>query len=226
MGPDVQVSQVTAILPLCPFPPLHWWFLAQGHHGGKVSIALNETFVKQSFRNRLQLAQASGSLLVTFPVKQSKSEIDVPMDKAMLSSHIQPRTLWRSVETAYSAAPFFEHFAPELETLWQQHLPRNENDSKSLAAWSTVTLNWMATVCGWKLPNFSTDLLPFQSGLDLRDRRQLRGQGWTFQRYRQVYEDRQSFIGGLSGLDALFILGPQELNERLSQLVQQPLHVD
>lgn len=226
MGSDVQISEVTAILPLCPFPPLHWWFLAQEHHGGSSRIATNESFVKQSFRNRLFLAQANGVLNVTFPVKKGDTASDMLMTDALLSSHVRPKTSWRSIQTAYGAAPFFEHFAPELEALWHQHLPENDNDVRTLADWSIAALEWMASTCQWQLPPISNAPLPFQSQLDLRDRQALRGKTWTFKRYTQLYEDRQPFLGGLSALDALFILGPQELKARLPELVQQPHHVD
>jgi hypothetical protein len=226
MEPDVQICKVTAILPLCPFPPLHWWFLAQGHHGGAATIATHEPFVKQSFRNRLKLAQADGPFTVTFPVIPNKNNDDNPIHQTLLSSHIKPVTLWRSLQTAYGSAPFFEHLAPDLEALWFEHLPQHQNDGKSLAAWSKATLHWMSTTCKWQLPRFSTEPIPFQSQLDLRERHNLRGQNWVFKRYRQLYDDRQPFIEGLSGLDALFVLGPQELNERLPELVQPLLRPD
>lgn len=223
MEPHVQIGQVTAILPLCPFPPLHWWFLALGHHAGDSMIATNERFEKQSFRNRLQLVQADGAFNVSFPVKQDANLHTMMMNTTMLSSHVQPKVLWRSVQTAYGAAPFFEHFAPELKALWLQYLPTAQDDRKLLSDWCHITLHWMATTCNWTLPSFSEVPIAFQPQLDLRERGALRGNGWTFNRYTQLFEDRQPFVGGLSALDALFILGPHELNARLPELVQHPV---
>ena len=226
MEPHVQVGQVIAVLPLCPFPPLHWWFLALGHHAGSSVIATNESFVKQSFRNRLQLVQADGAFNVSFPVKQAENSLNMMTNTAVLSSHVQPKVLWRSIQTAYGAAPFFEHFAPELEALWLQFLPATPDDHKLLSDWCDATLHWMANTCNWTLPSISEDPIAFQPQLDLRERLALRGHGWTFNRYTQLYEDRQPFVGGLSALDALFILGPNELNARLPELVKHPARVD
>ena len=226
MGSHVQVSEVNAILPLCPFPPLHWWFLAQEHHGGSSILSTNEPFVKQTFRNRLQLVQAGGALNVSFPIKKSESASNARMKDALLSSHVSPKSSWRSIQTAYGAAPFYEHFAPELEALWHEHLPRVNDDVRRLSDWSLTALQWMATTCQWQMPNLSDALIDFQDQLDLRERNALRGNAWTFNRYTQLYEDRQPFLGGLSALDALFILGPHELKGRLGELVQQPQQVD
>ena len=57
---------------------------------------------------------------------------------------------------------------------------------------------------------------------DLRFKKALSGEGWTFHRYAQVFEQQHGFIPGCAILDALFVLGPQELSHRLDDLVTLP----
>ena len=57
---------------------------------------------------------------------------------------------------------------------------------------------------------------------NLRFKKVLSGEGWTFHRYAQVFEQQHGFIPGCGILDALFVLGPKELSHRLDDLVTPP----
>lgn len=126
---------------------------------------------------------------------------------------------WRSLKTAYSGSPFFEFFEDELHTLWMDHLPKKGEHTKSLKAWCVASVQWVCATCGWTVPP-SPDTVPPMGTVahDLRYKKVLRGDGWSFQRYTQVFEQQHGFIPGCTVLDALFVLGPQELAQRLEDL--------
>ena len=219
MESDVPIGEVTAVLPLCPFPPLHWWYLSQGNHGGFVCVDEQEQFVKQTARNRMQLCDSKGPFQLTFPVSKSQDQ-PIQISKVHLSSHRRAKALWKSIETAYASAPFFSHYEEELKTLWEQHLPKQGSNSCCLLIdWNWATIEWMAKACNWKIPDAPHNVPEFTPhARDLRDKQHLRGKGWTFHRYPQLFEDRSGFVGANSSLEALLILGPDELNTRLSLL--------
>lgn len=201
---------MTGVLPLCPFPPLHWWALAQ--QGAPIDAGA--TFQKQSLQNRLIIAGPQGRQVVTFPV--SSLEAGSPL---LLSDHQSPMLAWRSLKTAYGGSPFFEFFEDELHALWMEYLPKKGERTKSLQSWSSASIKWVGATCGWTVSP-SLDSAPPMGTIthDLRFKKALGGDGWSFQRYTQVFEQQHGFIPGCTVLDALFVLGPQELAHRLEDL--------
>lgn len=201
---------MTGILPLCPFPPLHWWALArQG-----APIDSGATFQKQSLQNRMVIAGPQGRQLVTFPVRRPKTG-----SQWLLSDHLPPMQSWRSLKTAYGGSPFFAFFEDELHALWMQYLPKNDEHAKTLHAWCEASIHWVCSTCGWPMPK-AYDAAPGMGAVsnDLRFKKAMSGDGWFFQRYTQVFEQQHGFIPGCTVLDALFLLGPQELSHRLHDL--------
>ena len=212
MEPHVQVREMTAVLPLCPFPSLHWWALARRG----AAFDPHESYQKQTMRNRIRIAGPQGPQIITFAVQHSPDSKSWPQ----LSSHISPKNSWKAIRTAYGNSPFFEHFEEELEALWEQGLPYSESDEKHLQAWAWKTIQWTQKTCGWTFENQVCSESPsFGScSIDLREKAQLEGVGWNFVRYPQLFESQFSFIPGCSILDGLFIIGPSELNRQLDQL--------
>ena len=202
------------VLPLCPFPPLHWWVLArQG-----APIDAGATYQKQSLQNRMVIAGPQGAQRITFPVQHADAESEL-----FLSDHVSPLQAWRSLKTAYGGSPFFGFFEDELNALWLEHLPKPGEHTKSLHAWCYGSIQWVCATCGWTVPP-SADSAPVMGAVahDLRYKSVLRGDGWSFKRYPQVFEQQHGFIPGCAVLDALFVLGPQELSLRLDDLVTPP----
>lgn len=211
MGTDVQERQVTGCLPLCPFPPLHWWVLAlQG-----VPIDAQAPFQKQTLRNRLVLSGPKGRHLLTFPVQRPTDE----NQEVVLSGHQAPIHTWRTLQTNYGNSPFFDLLEYELQGLWMQHLPNSGEREKSLNDWNRVTIQWICELCGWPMP-IETSTPPGVGTVDwdLRIKGALRGDGWLFKRYPQLFEPQHGFIPGCSVIDALFVLGPSGLREGLFEL--------
>ncbi|MFZ8835462.1 MAG: WbqC family protein [Flavobacteriales bacterium] len=208
---------MNGVLPLCPFPPLHWWYVA---NGDDAKISLASPFEKQTLRNRIIISGPHGRQVITFSIQHLDDDCS---ESILLSNHIPSIQSWRSVQTAYGNSPFYLHFEPELKKLWHEGLPRLITDRKSLGNWCIQTINWSAEQIGWTVPEATNDRIPFEGApFDLRVKSKLRGEDWTHQRYAQPFEPKNGFIPGCSILDALFILGPQELKLRLNELVQPP----
>ena len=197
------------VLPIAPFPPLHWWQLAAE---GAVVVG-GERFVKQSERTRLRLSGARGA--VTLPWDVVHAGETTPMAEVRLSDHTPARVRWRTLCTNYGSAPFFEHIAPELEPMFL-------NPPERLIDFAQQSWEWVAEWTGWKVPELAEavewDAQRAAEGRDLRERRALKGAGWRFEAYPQVFTPECGFIERCSVLDALMHLGP-ELGARLGELV-------
>lgn len=214
MGPNVQAGPVTGCLPLCPFPPLHWWALAiQG-----APVDAKASYQKQTLRNRLIISGPQGKQVISFPVQKT-----VRTSAPILSAHHAPIHAWRTLETAYGNSAFFEHFKDEIFEMWMEFLPQSEADSKSLNDWNWATIAWVCEQCHWPIPQ-RTEQAPEIGKVkhDLRERAPLRGENWTYHRYPQPFEPAHGFVPGCSVLDALFVLGPNVLQTEVHRLVSAP----
>jgi hypothetical protein len=203
---------VAHVLPLCPLPPLHWWFVAQQPEAVVDSYA---HFVKQSAQQRVKLAGATGSEVLTWPVAHPGR---IASRNVRFSPHEEPAKSWSAVATIYGGAPYFEHIAPELQPLWMDRLKAGE----SLLDACDVLWRWVAEWTGWSVPQLSTSYVEKSSeiGHDLRSKTALRGADWNFTPYPQVFSDRAEFVPGCSVLDALMTLGPA-LGPQLESLVRK-----
>lgn len=197
------MSQVGAVLPLCPFPALHWWLAAQ--RPGAVWDG-HEYFVKQSPRSRLKFAGARGEEWVSLSVAHFAGK--QTMREVVISPHIPPRQIWGAIQTLYGRAPFFEHFAPELKPL----VYRLEEEPL-LMDFCIWTWTWVQQWTGWKVPAPAVAFVQTEELVapfwDFRAKACLAGVGWEWTPYGQVFSDRTAFVPGCSVLDALMVWGPE-----------------
>ena len=158
-----------------------------------------------SFRNRCIVAGANGPVALTVPVlggrEQRGSYGEVRIDHR---GDWQKRH-WRTLFSAYGRAPFFEHFKPGLESLFEHQIEK-------LADWNLLTLDWVARSLGLTLPD-QIDSIIREPDLDLTDRIRPKGYadpgvGIRAPVYAQVFQDRFGFLPNLSVLDLLFCAGP------------------
>jgi len=75
-----------------------------------------EHFVKQTYRNRCYINTAHGKKILTVPLlerheKVLAKDIKVEQGKQWRSNH------WRSIESAYRKAPFFDFYSAELKNI-------------------------------------------------------------------------------------------------------------
>ena len=194
--------QETVLLPLLPFPPLSWWAVAASEAFG--GIFEQELYQKQTLRNRFELIDAQGRFTLTLPIDHvhRRQHRGCPMADLHFSRHVGPNQLLRSVRTAYGGAPFFEHVMPELQALFRNHGPGSQEGTlgefakasmRMMADWSDAQWMFQATNESRSPMNFG----PSDAG------------SWVWPRYGQPFEDRNGFLGGCSGLDALFCAGNQ-----------------
>lgn len=87
----------------------------------EIILERQENFVKQTFRSRCHILGSGGTsrLIIPLVAEHRKTPItDVRIDYNS-RWHV---TMWRTVESAYAKAPFFEHYAGDLKAeLFAQH---------------------------------------------------------------------------------------------------------
>jgi len=193
---------VRRILPACPFPNLAWYKVALSE--GEVVLDTHENYVKQTDRNRIFIADAHGAQFITLPVHRRNAD-SRSMKDIVFTEEMIPKIIMRHITTAYSSAPFFEHFEHELMAFFEEF----GAPGKSLLEFNLASLKWVEQMTelkrgvGWVEQSQYTESTEMSAG-DFRKKGALSNKVWSYKRYAQIFEDRNGFIEGRSVLDAMF----------------------
>ena len=182
------------VLPACPFPSLAWCQIAYNTdtHSQDIVVDIHEHFVKQTMRNRMRLSNAQGEMMITLPVHRRTASSRALSD-IRFTEDISPTILMRHLRTGYGAAPYFEHFEHSLihffETYAKPGLP--------LLDFNLESLRWLEDEFELKSVASSSHFmrhseLKYPSN-DFRTKESFTSDNWSFERYPQVFEDRNDF---------------------------------
>ena len=180
------------------FAPLDWFVQAQ--QGGRWTWEAHENYQKGGWRNRCRIMTANGPLLLTVPLQGGKHQ-QMPIREVRIDYRSDwPRQHAQTIRSAYGRSPYFEYYGEEvLDLLQQQQL--------TLWEYNLYLTRGILTLLQSELSLHFTD--SFRGGAAGGNRLE---KGSTPGPYRQVFEERHGFVGGLSLLDGLFCLGPALLS--------------
>lgn len=185
-----------AINSLMCFPPIHWWQAVLKHKS--IYLDTNESFRKMTYRNRYRIASANGPLLLSIPIMGGREQ-RAPLHSILIDNKTNwQKQHWRSLFSAYGRAPFFEHYGPELESLFGQPY-------EYLTEFNRAALDLVSKA--FRIQHLFTQEVEaglLQDAVDLR----VEPPSANSPSYPQVFEDRIGFTGDLSILDLLLNEGP------------------
>jgi hypothetical protein len=191
------------------FPPVSW--MAAAVQSGSIQIENHETYPKQTFRNRCNIATSSGILSLTVPVNRVNGNHTKTCDIRIDNSVNWQMLHWRSIVTAYNKSPYFLYYRDIVEPIF---LKKHE----SLIDLNTEVLK--SILHALKIKNI--DILytdQYETKPDLYDLRnsfhpklnQRQEITYNLPRYIQTFEEKNGFVADLSIIDLLFNLGPDTL---------------
>ena len=165
-----------------------------------------EYYVKQSYRNRCHVVTANGVAKLVVPVTAKHGKVlitDVRLDftQKWLNNH------WRTIQSAYGKAPFFEHYSDDLHrVLFQKVSFLYELNYMVLS----LCLNWLKSDMPIKETEFysksvSDDVLDLRSHLNPKKGGQCHEFYYPVM-YNQVFGN--TFVENLSVIDLIFCEGP------------------
>lgn len=150
-------------------------------------------------RNRYRLASSNGPLWLTIPIIGGREQ-RARVGEILIDNRLPwQRNHWRSLESIYRRTPFFEHYAPSLQALFQKPY-------SSLAHFNTDSIEWSRKALRLSTVFETVNTVP----TDARDRRErwLPFEDFPVENYVQPFAERTGFLRGMSVLDALFCTGP------------------
>ncbi|MFN8210982.1 MAG: WbqC family protein [Bacteroidales bacterium] len=187
------------------FPPLHYiWLISTAD---RILIEHHENYLKQSYRNRCQIASANGMLSLSIPVlegsfrKISVSEVGIDYSRRWREVHTG------AIESSYRAAPYFDFYYDRIRKII-------EGKHDRLIDLNSLALSEILKILGIETPVIPTSSFrkPVSETGDFRylisPKKPLEKQAFSFAQYIQVFSDRFGFMPGLSILDLIFNTGP------------------
>lgn len=191
------------LLPLTYFGPISYFRrILKGH---SVILEIHEHYIKQTYRNRCRIATANGTLDLIIPVIKVFGN-HTPIKDIQIEQHQKWQlNHWRAIQSAYSNAPFFIYYEPDLEPFFNKKFT-------SLAEYNLEILRVIMHFLGIQKELKTTDRYVVNPGSDVLDLRNefnpKKDPGIKNRAYTQVFSEKWGFFQDLSILDLLFNLGP------------------
>lgn len=165
-------------------------------------LEINEHFIKQTIRNRCEIATSNGILILTVPLSQRKNNMLVNEVCISYQNNWQRQHI-KSLETAYQSSPFFEFYIDDLKLAYQFQ-------PKFLIDWNNsihqLILKWLKLKIEFK--HTDTYNKVYENAIDFRKNDWINFEALN---YHQVFESKLGFIGHLSIFDLIFNCGNQSL---------------
>jgi hypothetical protein len=181
-----------------------------------ITIERHEHFVKQSYRSRCVINTSQGPQTLVVPLngkhnaggdgyhKSLITEVRIDYSQKWLNNH------WRSIQSAYAKAPFFEYYADALHTVLFKQYPHLYELNMNLL---TLCLKWLRLDVQIQ-ESLAYDKITQAVDIDLRNVISAKNKGFIpvhphFKPYTQVFGN--TFVNNLSIIDLIFCTGPQAL---------------
>lgn len=178
-------------LPLCSFAPVSWYIL---YHQLEASIT-KEHFVKQTYRNRFDIASANGVQTLTIPVVSTMGK-PTPFNEVRISSEYNGTKLFQAIRSAYGKSAYFEFVVDDLKAIL-------EGSYTHLYDFNLASFEWAKRFTGTELKAGETsEVSNFKQPWKKREERPV-----NFHPYLQVFSDRHPFESDLSILDVIMNQG-------------------
>lgn len=224
-----------ALLSSTYFGPVQWY--QKLHRYDECLIEQYESFIKQTYRNRMVIATTNGPLALTIPTNHGDSML---MKDIRISDHANWRHVhWNAILSAYGESPFFEYYQDDIRIFFEKKYEflfdfNMEITEKMI---ELLDIRPQISVTDEYLPKLSEEQrvkceesggneanhIPQMSNLksqykemkDFRDvirpKKPLPDPEFTPKRYYQVYEQKHGFLPNMSILDLLFNEGNEAI---------------
>lgn len=171
------------------------------HNAQDIILEQQDSYVKQTYRNRSYIAAANGKLALNIPIIHQKKGHSVPYSSIEIDhSQSWATTHLKSIKSAYYSSPYYEYYQDDVESLFK-------NIPSSLIEWNIKTLHFL-------MDHLQIDR-NIKNATDYHDnalaKRLITAKGdalFELDPHIQVFQEKHGFIQPLSGLDLLFNLGP------------------
>ena len=224
-----------ALLSSTYFGPIQWYQKLNRYD--ECLIERHESFIKQTYRNRMIIPTTNGPLSLTIPTNH---DISLSMKDIRISDHANWRHVhWNALLSAYGESPFFEYYQDDIRPFFEKKYEflfdfNMETTQKmielldirpKISITEEYVLSEERRTKSEKFDSFANHKVQssnlkvqskeVQSIVDFRDairpKKPLPDAEFAPQRYYQVYEQKYGFQPNMSILDLLFNEGNEAI---------------
>ena len=216
-----------ALLSSTYFGPVQWY--QKLHRYDECLIERHESFIKQTYRNRMIIATTNGPLALTIPTNHDTS---MAMKDIRISDHANWRHVhWNALLSAYGESPFFEYYQDDIRPFYEKkyeflfdfnmEIMEKMIELLDIRPHVKVTDEYFpkkseeTTFGGRRESQFNGRYGESDEFVDFRDairpKKPLPDAEFTPERYYQVYEQKHGFLPNMSILDLLFNEGNEAI---------------
>lgn len=164
-------------------------------------------YIKQTYRNRCNIAAANGTMTLSIPIEKNCAEKVLTRDIRISDHNNWQNHHWRSIESAYNSTPFFEYYKDDLMPFYEKKWEFLYDFNWEIQQKILYLLDFLVDIKNTE--TYATDL---NNGLDLREEiHPKKTQFLNIEPYYQVFDQKLGFISGLSIIDLLFNMGNESL---------------
>lgn len=197
------------LLPTAYFPPIEYF--VHIINAPAIFIEQEETYTRQTYRNRCYIYGSNGLLPLTVPVRKVNGNRTKTKDIEIVYQDMDwQKNHLRAIESAYNASPFLLFYKDNImrfiETTYDTLLKMNTDILLTVFDILEIDIKPNFTGCFEKVPENMLDLRSEVSPKIPKREKQL---NLNFPHYTQVFETAHGFQSNLSILDLLFSLGPE-----------------
>jgi hypothetical protein len=166
-----------------------------------IAFPLYVPFRKMSFINRAVIPAANGLTTLSIPLVGGRENKELLKDVRIDNSQAWQVRHWRTITSTYRRSPWFEHYEPELATLYETRFDK-------LADWNVQLLHWVFGTLKVKLevavlhtrPEIDPEYLETLQPANFQEPALVR----CLPVYGQVFQDRIGFQANMSIIDLIF----------------------
>jgi len=176
--------------------------------GSEVWIDIEETYVKQSYRNRCYILGANQIQLLSVPVHRGSGKVSI-RDVRIAHEIRWQNNHWRSIASAYGKTPFFDHFAEDFRSVLYRPFKYLVDLNLALLTKCLDLLRWNVPVNFWTITNSfpsQSEVYDYRGKILVSD---LSLENYQFQPIKYTQAFGKDFVPNLSIVDLLFCEGPR-----------------
>ncbi len=189
--------------------PVQWY--QKLYRSEEVFMERQETFQKQTYRNRCVIATTNGLQTLTVPVERSSSNL---IKDIRISNHGNWRHQhWFALMSAYNESPFFDYYQDDFRPFYERQYDFlydfNMEICHKVCELIDIQPNIKETSFYRSVGVKEFRIIDFRSAIN--PKHPADDADFVPRRYYQVYERKHGFQPNLSILDLLFNMGPESV---------------